>query len=391
MRALLLLLSLVGVLVGCREDPTGPGGPPGQVPGDLDGRYEWIFRGWDGTQPVGQASVQLRWTLPTNWGGEPFRVYGRRSTAGNYLLLATVTSCATGLCRYTDVNVSPGQSYDYFVALVDERSGTEVPSPSAVRITIPQMTRPIAPLPDTAVALNDALYLRWRQGGTAPDTTIWKYQVYLVELTDQTQQSVLYQVGETDATGFLDLRAVNGVEYVYRIAAVNLDGHISDMSAPIRGVPRPDYTAELIYAHADRSERSGFRFVRSAELDPILPGASADAHWRLEIEGNEWRVRPLNGAQIHPTSVFTTALTCGPASGAGCISVNLAPEAGYTANPVAVLPEYTYVLRIPGSEGPGYAKFRVSLLGSDQEGRLMIFDWAYQFRPGVRSLSVQPE
>ncbi|MBA4159990.1 MAG: hypothetical protein H0X65_21355, partial [Gemmatimonadetes bacterium] len=317
-----------------------------------------------------------------------FRVYGRRSGSGSYLLLATVTSCAEGRCRYTDLNVASGQGYDYYVATVDQRTDRETPSESAVQVDVPRMAPPAAPRPDTVVALDNALYLRWLPPADAADDAIWKYQVYLVELNDNSAQSVLYQVGGTDATGFLDLRATNGVEYSYRIAAVDFDGHISEMSPLLRGVPRPDYTAEVIYAFADRAERSGFRFVASDDLDPIVPGTSAEAHWRLEIADGEWMVRPLNGAEIHPTGVFTTALTCGPRSDADCVSVDQAPAGGYGTNPVPVFSEYTYLLRVPGANAPRYAKLRVTLRGSDQNGRLIVFDWAYQTRPGVRSLSM---
>lgn len=388
MRKLWMVL-LAAVFAGCSDGRiTDPIDLVERVPRALGVEYEWIFRGWDGTRPVGQPSVQLRWDLPTNWNGEVFRVYGRRSGSGSYLLLATVTSCAEGRCRYTDLNVASGQGYDYYVATVDQRTDRETPSESAVQVDVPRMAPPAAPRPDTVVALDNALYLRWLPPADAADDAIWKYQVYLVELNDNSAQSVLYQVGGTDATGFLDLRATNGVEYSYRIAAVDFDGHISEMSPLLRGVPRPDYTAEVIYAFADRAERSGFRFVASDDLDPIVPGTSAEAHWRLEIADGEWMVRPLNGAEIHPTGVFTTALTCGPRSDADCVSVDQAPASGYGTSPVPVFSEYTYLLRVPGASAPRYAKLRVTLRGSDQNGRLIVFDWAYQTRPGVRSLSM---
>ncbi|HEV2129992.1 MAG TPA: hypothetical protein VGR27_02760, partial [Longimicrobiaceae bacterium] len=174
MRKLWMVLLAAG-FAGCSDGGvTNPIDPLGSAPTKLAAEYEWIFRGWDDTRPVGQPSVQLRWNLPADWNGQVFRVYGRRSGSGGYVRLATVTSCAEGRCRYTDINVSSGQSYDYYVATTDERRDRETASASAVQVEVPRMAPPAAPSPDTVIGLDNALYLRWLPPAATTEDSIWK-------------------------------------------------------------------------------------------------------------------------------------------------------------------------------------------------------------------------
>lgn len=290
-RVPLLLAALA--LAGC-DTPYEPHEPaptgnraPGQPTGVL-ARYEWILQGWTAQgRPSGRPSVVVTWKLPGGWNGEPFRVYGRRAGQGSYSLIATTTSCQSGSCRYQDVNVAAGNRYEYYVATVDQASGRETVSDVRDEADVPAYSPPATPQPDSTVALDDALYLRWKatSGGA-----FWKYLVFLVGIDNQ---SYLYQLGEADAPGFLDQRAKNGHVYRYRIAAMDTLGHVSELGPALSGVPRPDFRGELLYAHADSAARSGFQFVRSDSLSPVLSGDAAGAHWRFEVANGVWQLRPL--------------------------------------------------------------------------------------------------
>jgi hypothetical protein len=232
------------------------------------------------------------------------------------------------------------------------------------------------------VGLDRAAYLQW---APAAADNVARYLVYLTSLDGQTY---LYRAGETDGTGFLDERAANGSEFGYRVAAVDTLGHVSNLSAQATAVPRPDYTAELVYAHGDAPTQSGFRFQEDDSLDPIVGGTSASAHFRLETVGGTYRIVPLNGVQVVEYGL-TTALVCGPGADAGCTSAAVAPSTGYSTAPLAVGAEYSYVFRVPSPQGTRHGVVRVTMLGQDQNGRaLMIFDWAYQTRVNEPRLQV---
>ena len=371
----------------CDRDPNGvivvPGEEPGQ-PTDLFASYAWVLEGFENNQPVGYPSVQVTWLPPSDWDNEVFRVYGRRASDAGFTLIATVTSCTDFGCVYTDRNVAHGTDYEYYVSAYDESGGGETESDFRDVVRVPAAQRPAAPASPQSVALDNALFLTWSP--PAGNAGISRYVVYLTRVDDEQSR---YAAGQTDGTGFLDQRAENGSEYAYRIAAVDTLGHYSNLSAEVTGVPRPDFSGELVYAFADSAAGSGFRFQADESANPIVPGSSASAHWRLESDATGWRIVPLNGTQVTEFG-RTTALVCGPGADAGCTAARVAPTAGYTTAPIAVDAEYSYVFRVTGGDGqPHFAVLRVTMLGTDQNGKdLMIFDWAYQTRANEPRLQV---
>ncbi|HEX8395573.1 MAG TPA: fibronectin type III domain-containing protein [Longimicrobium sp.] len=373
------------LLAACENDPNVVlvGDKPGE-PRDVAARYEWVLEDFTNAgTPVGYPVVEVTWQPPSDWNREVFRVYGRTSGSGQYSLIATVTSCTTDGCVYRDRNVQPGVRYDFYVATADESANVETPSEFFETVSVPSAARPAAPVPATPVGLDDALYLQW----TSPSPgSLSHYLVYLSRL-DGTDY--LYRVGQTDGTGYLDEEAGNGHEYGYRVAAVDTLGHVSNLSTQVTGVPRPDFHGELLYAFGSNAAESGFVFSGSEADNPIVPGSSTAAHFRLESGAGGWRIVPLNGTQVVEYAGRTTALACGPGADAGCRAATVAPTAGYSSAPVPVNSEFSYIFRIPGTGGVRYGVIRVQLLGSDQTGRnLMIFDWAFQTKANEPRLSV---
>jgi hypothetical protein len=375
---------LVGALLaGCGESPLDPGTDPGLAPDGLAGRYEWTIDGWVGTQPSGQPTVVLTWYLPQLWLDEVFRVYSRRTGASSYTQIATVTSCGEGLCRFSDVNVVPNRSYDYYVASVDERSGFETPSEHFVTVAVPAYTRPPRATAPHVIPLDGNVYLEWQES-TLGDR-LWKYLVFLEQ---RGADSVFYQIGETDGPGFLDVLAQNGTGHRYSIAAVDVDGHIGERSKLSElAIPRPDALGELVFAFEADAARSGFHFDATNDgVGRIVSGTSSQANWRLEADDSDWYLRPLGDAVVLDAG-FTTALNCGPARDPDCHSVVLAPASGYQSSRIPLRLEHTYVLRMGSGSGARYAKVRVQILGFDGQGLpLLIFDWAFQAVAGERSL-----
>jgi hypothetical protein len=274
------------------------------------------------------GSVQLTWELAPGWDGEAFRVYSRRVTDSDFFFIAEVTSCIDDFCLYEDLNVVANQTYDYIVSAVND-SGVETDAASSVEIFVPFPDPPPVPDAPWVIALDGANYVTWGPAARAA-TDFSHYKVYL---DDGTQSFLL---GETDSDGFLDELAQNGLTYSY--------------------------------------------FVTSGS-DPFR-------HFRFETDVNGWWLVPGPDAVIYPTGFATSALKCGPGSDGGCVDIDVAPLTGYTTADVSVVTQESYVLRVIGQDNEEhYGVIRVSHLGSDQTGDLMIFDWAYQLQPGNPDLS----
>lgn len=383
---ILALAAGLTLAAACDDDPIllPAGDPPGE-PRDLFVRYEWIHEGFQGINAVGHPAVEVTWLPPSAWRNEVFRVYAKRTSSSTYTLIGTVTSCTTSGCVYRDRNVTSGQDYDFYVATYDETTNLETTSEFSEVVRVPTLSLPAVPAGPDAVALDNGVFLRW---GT-PAANAENVSRYLVYLTRDNGTAVTFAVGQTDGNGFLDDRVVNGSEYGYRVATVDTLGHVSNLSAEAFAVPRPDFSGELVYAWADSAQQSGFRFMEDEGDIPVLPGNSASAHFRLESDGAGYRIVPLNGAQVMEWG-FTTGITCGPGSDAGCTAVRVAPSSGYSAAPITIDPEFSYVFRVRGDDGQThYGVVRVAMLGTDRDGNdLAVFDWAYQLIPNEPRLNI---
>lgn len=380
------LLAAPLLLTACSDDDdpviVGPGDRDPEI---VDARSLWVEEGWEGRDPIGTPAVQLMWTLPDDWSEEVFRVYSRASGGGNYRLIATVTSCRDRSCLYTDTNVARGQSYDYFVATVDERRNVEVGESAPVSVRVPDAAPPAVPGGLRAIALDGGAFILWDGVGAA------RYRVFLLEADGE---DLFVEVGATDGIGYVDTRAENGSLHAYAVAAVghpDEGGYVGRLSETVSVIPRPDYHAELIFTHQDDPTQSGFRFRTTGDDSPIVSGSAADAQWRLEASPDGPVIVPL-GSTLVTGGIFTTDLSCGPGSESDCEYVAQAPAAAaFGSGPVPVFTGNSYVFQVQVSGQTHYGKIRVQGDGVDGEGNhLVVFDWAYQMVPGEPSLNQQP-
>lgn len=349
------------------------------VDDDVMGPAEPMFLAAD--YYAGQVTVS--WELAPGWNGEPFRVYGRRSTDADFFFIAEVTSCIDGYCEYVDLNVVAGQTYVYFVAAVDPDTGVETASANTVDVYVPVPSPPADPTGVEVVALDGANYIRWNDNARDADDFSF-YRVYLV---DDAGATLL--LGETDSEGFLDEIAANGATSRYFVSAVDDLGHESAGSSVAEGTPRPDFHGEWLYDHFSQPSLSGFRFQADESVNPIMAGTSPDAHFRLEVDSQGWWLVSGIGAAVYAQGFETTALKCGVGADAGCVDVSTAPQGGYVTSDLAIGAQTTYVFRVVGDDAlVHYGVIRVEMLGYDQnDNPLMIFDWAYQLQAGNPNLT----
>jgi hypothetical protein len=327
-------------------------------------------------------AVYVTWELAPAWNDDVFRVYAKRISDAGHYLIAEVTNCSAGLCSYTDVNILPDITYEYYVAAVSP-SGLETPSDWAVEVYVPLPDPPPDPGTVEVVALDDANYIRWSNNArNASDFSF--YRVYLAENGGDN-----FMLGETDSEGFLDLLAQNGDSYSYFVTSVDDQGHESFGSQMASGTPRPDYRGEWIYAYEDIPTQAGFRFSQDEMTYPILDGDSPNRHFRVEVDSEGWWLVPGPGTELFDGWFETSALKCGVNSDSDCVALDQAPLTGYTNLDMPLYPQNTYVLRVVGDDGlTHYGVIRVTLLGFDQDGAaIMIFDWAFQLQAGNPNLA----
>ena len=129
-------------------------------------------------------------------------------------------------------------------------------------------------------------------------------------------------------------------------------------------------------------------FRESDDVAAIVSGDAEERHFRVEGGADALWIVPGSRARVHREAVWTTALKCGPGADADCVSWETAPLSGYSSDPVALAPGYTYMLRVPGDDGEvHFGAVRPSIAGFDQDGdELVVFDWAYQPLAGNPSL-----
>jgi hypothetical protein len=329
-------------------------------------------------------AVYVTWELAPAWDNDSFRVYAKRITDSAYFLIAEVTNCSGGLCSYTDVNILPDITYEYYVASVSP-SGLETSSDWVVEVYVPIPDPPADPGTVEVVALDNANYIRWSDN--ARDASDFSF--YRVYLADNGGNEFI--LGETDSEGFLDLLALNGSSYSYFVTSVDDQGHESLGSQMATGTPRPDYHGEWIFAYEDVPTLAGFRFSEDELTYPILDGNSPDRHFRVEVDAEGWWLVPGPGTAVYDGLFETTALKCGVGSDSDCVALDQAPLLGYVNLDMPLYPQTTYVLRVVGDDGlTHYGVIRVTLLGFDQDGAaMMIFDWAYQLQAGNPNLAPQ--
>lgn len=325
-------------------------------------------------------AVTVTWELDPGWNEEAFRVYSKRSSDSDFFLIAEVTNCSAGLCSYTDTNIVAQVTYEYFVVAVDPATGIESSAEFSIDITVPSPTPPATPVTVAAIALDGSVFLTWSDDARGSDD-FSHYRVYL-----ESDGGLL--LGETDSEGFLDLLAENGQTYRYFVSSLDSQGHESAGSVAAGATPRPDFHDEFIYSYFDVPASSGFRFQDDELANPIVGGDASGRHMRLEEDADGWWLVPGPGTEINSEAFITTALKCGLGSDLDCVDLTVAPTSGYTRQDVALFPQTTYVLRFTGNDGGlHYGAVRVTMQGFDQNGAIMIFDWAQQLQIGNPSLA----
>ncbi len=182
----------------------------------------------------GVAQDTLTWASPVPAGGgvvvTGYTVY-RNQNSGLY---APVTSVSVGTLSFNDTPLANGVTYGYY--LVSNATGT-INTPSAGSATIFVVPAPV-PAPPSPVSTGDgnhAVSLSWAPVA-ANGVPISNYVVYRALLPGAPAAATTVY---SPAVTFLDSTPPlsNGSTYVYTISAINTNGTVGTLSAPVTGYP----------------------------------------------------------------------------------------------------------------------------------------------------------
>ncbi len=182
------------------------------------------------TAGAGPGIVHLTWVAPTSDGGSPitnYMVYRGTSSGGEslYVILGVTLG-------FDDENVVNGQTYYYKVSAANgvgegPRSSGASASPCAV---------PGGPRLNEAIAGNGTVRLSWSPPSNDGGRPITNYRLYRGTMPSAETPLVFLE----NVLELSDTELTNGIEYFYRVAAINAvgEGPLSvELSATPFGVP----------------------------------------------------------------------------------------------------------------------------------------------------------
>jgi len=175
-----------------------------------------------------EAQAYLSWTANTDPRFSHYAIYRKNpegSPEGPWPPTPTTTTTSSS---YLETGLTDGTTYSWYVTVVDQAGSEYVPSaPSAVVNATPRFTTPpAAPENLTAAGENEQNTLSWT---ATPDTRFDNYAVYR-ENPEGTWSTT--PIATTTSTSYTDAEVIGGIEYTYRVTAVDILGSETAGSAP---------------------------------------------------------------------------------------------------------------------------------------------------------------
>jgi hypothetical protein len=365
-----LLIPLLVVAFGCRNEALAPGGGSGNAPSTPANLSYELEPSGDPSRPLG---ILLFWDDVTDANLSHYRIYSRGSSSGSFGPRGETSSNS-----FHDNGVPHLQ---YVITALDAQ-GRE--SGSGNVITVDERLQLDRPRWLFSISLNGSIHLQWDDSSfvTAPTRFKW-YRIYSTayDLDTGLCGTNWLLEGTTVAPEFLASAMSNGVPRCFGVSAVSREGYESLWSPLRQDTPRPDARNTLVFAVDENQALSGFRFwqdangdnrAQASEMGRVLSGSRTDIDfwvYRDPADSTLWLVPEFTGTrlQLYSTSPLTD-LT----------SIDFAPELGYTRDMIQAVPGYGYVFEIKEGTTLRYGALRVTHVGRDY----LIFDWSYQTDPG---------
>lgn len=173
------------------------------------------------TATPGSGQISLSWTAPS--GTVTAYDVERSTTSGSETTIATVTNIS-----YVDMDVSPGTTYYYVVAAVEDTCVGTASTQASASTCVPGNP----PTIDSTVGNNGEVTVTW----TAPSGTPPAGYNVKRSITSGTETTLSYGMDVTGTT-FHDTNVLNGTTYYYVVSALSAGGCESANSGELSTVP----------------------------------------------------------------------------------------------------------------------------------------------------------
>ena len=243
----------------------------------------------------GDQQVTLRWTAPTNDGGEPITHYEYEQDESG-----TWTSTGGTATRYPVTGLTNGQTYTFRVRAVNSigasgESNQVTATPSEV--TPPPAVGPPSPPRDlTAMPGDQAVALSWRRPAENGGAQIVRYE-YRQQEGDGPVGAWQIIREDPPPTTHRVTGLTNGTSYTFQVRAVN-NRHASPPSEPATATPEP--------------ELAPFEVTIVGVPEVAVAGASYELTAQSDAEEAlvyAWRVAYGEGGSVEPTDTQTVVWT----------------------------------------------------------------------------------
>jgi titin len=325
------------------------------------------------TETSGDSYVELTWTSPASDGGSAitnYRIF-RGTSSGSEILIDEVGDVLT----YNDTSVTNGETYYYIVTAVNARGNSQFSN----EVSATPQGLPSTPLNPQIIVGESYAYLSWEVPDSDGGSSITKYMIY--RSISSGSETLL-----SEAIGVLyynDTSVSNGIEYFYKISAVNGVGE-SPLSSEVSATPFAYPTAPLNVAIV---EGNGYIYITWDEPDSV--GSSSITNYiiyRGTASGEETSLNEIGNLLFYNDTAVTNGVTyfyyivAKNSEGAGLQSIEVsgtpASPPGIATNVVGESGD-TYVLitwEAPssngGSEITGYRVYR----GTESGGEVFLIE-----------------
>ena len=247
----------------------------------------------------GNAQVSLSWTVPSDTGGTAITDYIVEYRAGNSNSWSTFADGTSTATTATVTGLTNGTEYQFRIKAVNSVGDS---SASRVALATPG-TVPGAPADLEAIFAFASIFLTWTAPADPGSTAITDY---IVEYRTDINEWIVFPDGESTATTGIVTGLIPGIEYQFRIKAVNVVGPSppSEIISATPSIP-PDSPTDLIATPGNTE-------VTLSWNEPADHGGSALLDYLIQYRTSadtEWTVFPDEVSDVQSATV--TGLTNG--------------------------------------------------------------------------------